>query len=195
MSFPERRNIGTDNRDLHRRERNQYRNRHIGNSSMGPTDGILEIYDGSGRLAYGVGTSPDGKTGLLRNVPGVGWRTVEEDAQNKVDWLNGVVTTRFEAAEGRIGTNETRIAEEASRTTLQWTSIDSLTSRMGTAEGRITTESSRTDLQWQYINRAEANIQILRTYATTLQQVIAAIIANMPDGPTPPPGIPPGASL
>ena len=193
MSFPDRRGPGTDVSDLYARVRAGMRARDIRNASLAPGDG-LEVRDANGNVTWAVGTS-GGKHGLLRNVPGVGWRTVEEDAQNKIDWLNGVVTTRFEAAESRIGTNETRIAEEASRTTLQWTSIDSLTSRMGTAEGRITTESSRTDLQWQYINRAEANIQILRTYATTLQQVIAAIIANMPNGPTPPPGIPPGASL
>ena len=193
MSFPDRPGPGADVSDLYARRRADMRRRDIRNASLAPGEG-LDIRDASGNLIWAVGTA-GGKHGLLRNVPGVGWRTVEEDAQTKVDWLNGVVTTRFEAAEGRIGTNESRIVEEASRTTLQWTSIDSLTSRMGTAESRIRTETSRTDLQWQYINRAEANIQILRTYATTLQQVIAAIIANMPNGPTPPPSIPPGASL
>ena len=193
MSFPDRPGPGADVSDLYARRRADMRRRDIRNASLAPGEG-LDIRDANGNLIWAVGTA-GGKHGLLRNVPGVGWRTVDEDAQAKVDWLNGVVSTRFTANESRISTNETRITEEASRTTLQWTSIDSLTSRMGTAEGRITTESSRTDLQWQYINRAEANIQILRTYATTLQQVIAAIIANMPNGPTPPPGIPPGASL
>lgn len=202
MTFPDRRGIGRDNRDSWAQHRENARSRNIRNSSLSPGEAGLGILDAAGNPIYKVGEE-GGKRGLLVRVVGAGWRTVDEDAQAKVDWLNGVATQRFQAVEGRVSTAENRIATEAGRNDLQWDVIDNHSGRLGTAESDIATERGRNDAQWNSIdnhtgriqnmetrlNQTAAYFNVIRTWMTAMSNAVSAMGGSPPAPPNPPPWV------
>ena len=82
--FPYRRSVESDLEELWAYVRRSAQANRIGNSSLGPSEGALELLDASGNPLAKVGTA-GGTTGLLVPNGSGGWRTVQVDAQVRAD--------------------------------------------------------------------------------------------------------------
>lgn len=104
MAFPPRKDLSDDVAELWRFVRQMSERHDLRFASLGPGEDGLEVRNAAGNAIYKIGEA-GGKLGLLVNVGGA-WRTVDEDAQSRVNALSTTVSTRIDTVEGRVSTVE-----------------------------------------------------------------------------------------
>lgn len=130
MAFPQEYTVNRNVRELWAEVRRLSRAKQLGHSSLGPTDGAMEVRDASGNPVAKVGH--EGSTGgLLIPGPGGTWVSLA-DERDRIDaeaattnvridnvWLGfDSHGTRIDALEGESGTAASRIAALETENTL-----------------------------------------------------------------------------
>ena len=105
--FPFRNDVGRDLRDLFAHDRLTAQPRGLGLSSITQGEGSLDLLDAGGAAVARMGDAPTGSGfGVLVPDGAGGWRTVQADAQARVDAGDAVLDARLDSAEGRLTATE-----------------------------------------------------------------------------------------
>lgn len=128
-SFPFRRSVGQDLRDLFGHDRIKDQERGLGYSSISPGEGSAEVRGAGGNTLAHFGHAA-GKSGFL--VPdGASWQTVQEAIAAGTTALEG----RMDTAEGRLDDHAARIGAVEGVNSTQNGRLDDHASRIGALEG------------------------------------------------------------
>ena len=129
--FPFRTRVGDDLRALFKHDRLEAQSDRLGQSSIDPGGGVLEVRDATGGAVAGLGHG-GGKSGLLIREGG-SWLTMQEHVAS----VGAALGDRLDAHASRLGAAENRLDSHASRIGAAEGRLDSHASRLGSAENRL----------------------------------------------------------
>ena len=167
--FPYRRSVESDLEDLWSQLRRAAQANRIGNSSLGPNEGALELLNASGDPVAKVGTE-GGSTGLLVPNGTGGWRTVQVDAQVRADAAQAAA-----AADATSKANAAQSAAVSSAngyTDTKTAALSGLASEVAAARGGFSTLGAR-------LSDHASRLGSLENYDTTISQYATSNIGRL----------------
>ena len=138
----------------------------VGNSSLGPDDGSLEVRNAAGVRIAQVGT--DGAAAGLLVPNGAGWRTVQQDAQARVDVAKAAVDARIDTAEGRLDGHAARLGAAEGRLTTAEGTLSGVHSEVTAARGGFANLNARLADHVSRIGAAESRLDTIESVQRTL---------------------------
>ena len=177
--FPYRRSVESDLEELWAYVRRSAQANRVGNSSLSPDEGALELLDASGNPLAKVGTE-GGTTGLLVPSGTGGWRTVQVDAQVRADAAQAAAvadaTSKANAAQTAASADATSKANAAQSaavssangyTNTKTAALPGLSSEVAAARGGFANLDARLDDHVSRIGSLEAYDTTISQYATS----------------------------
>ena len=163
--FPYRRTWDSDVDDLWTALRRQSQANRIGNSSLSPGEGSLDLLNAAGDPVAKVGTD-GGSTGLLVPNGSGGWRTVQVDAQARAD--------AAQSAAAADATAKANAAQSAANgyTDTKTSALPGLSSEIANARGGFSTLGAR-------LSDHASRLGSLENYDTTISQYATGNIGRL----------------
>lgn len=173
-TFPFRRSVAQDLRDLFAHDRLRAQTRDLGASSITQGEGSLELRPtDTGTAVVHIGDLPGGGSGVGVPDGAGGWRTVQADAQARADAAAASAASALAALAARVTAAEGRLDSHASRLGAAEGSIGLLQSEISSARGGFGSLGARLNDHVSRIGAAENAIAALQLAAQA-----AMVVAN-----------------